>query len=409
MASTTTTPSNPAEDVVLPPQPPGPLAWMQANLFNNWYNSLLTLASLGVIFWAGGGFLRWMFTRADWRPVLYHPMLYLVGQYPREYLWRLGIGLLLASVLTGLSIRTWGRVMRVVAITYALFLLAIALWPVQAPALTLEMRILLGANVLVIAGAHLLTRFWRVNSRFLLAGWMLTLVVTLVLLRGFSGSSLIPLVSTQLWGGLLVTLLLSVGGITLSFPIGVLLALGRRSSLPVVRILSTVFIEVVRGVPLIGILFLSSLILPLFLPTHIRVDRLLRALIGMTLFSAAYMAENVRGGLAAVPEGQVEAAKALGLNNFKITLLIVLPQALRAVIPPMVGQFISLFKDTTLAAGVAVFELLSVGLAILQGTPEYFGLQMEVLLFVAAIFWVFSYLMSYASLRLEEALGVGER
>jgi general L-amino acid transport system permease protein len=204
-------------------------------------------------------------------------------------------------------------------------------------------------------------------------------------------------------------LLLSVGGITLSFPIGVLLALGRRSSLPVVRILSTVFIEVVRGVPLIGILFLSSLILPLFLPTHIRVDRLLRALIGMTLFSAAYMAENVRGGLAAVPEGQVEAAKALGLNNFKITLLIVLPQALRAVIPPMVGQFISLFKDTTLAAGVAVFELLSVGLAILQGTPEYFGLQMEVLLFVAAIFWVFSYLMSYASLRLEEALGVGER
>jgi general L-amino acid transport system permease protein len=405
----TATTSTPAEEVVKPPSPPGPLAWLHANLFNNWYNSVLTIVSLLLIYWAVTGFLRWAITQADWRPVLYHPMLYLVGQYPRDQLWRLGVGIALASLLLGLSLRGWGRVMRMVTLTYVVFLLVIALWPVQAPALTLEMRIFLALNLPIIGVGYLISRRTRIPMRYLLAAWLLNLVITLVLLRGFSGSSAVPQVSTQLWGGLLVTLLLSVGGITLSFPIGVLLALGRRSSLPVVRILSTVFIEVVRGVPLIGILFLSSLILPLFLPAHIRVDRLLRALIGMTLFSAAYMAENVRGGLAAVPHGQVEAAKALGLNNFKITLLIVLPQALRAVIPPMVGQFISLFKDTTLAAGVAVFELLSVGLAILQGTPEYFGLQMEVLLFVAAIFWIFSYLMSYASLRLEEALGVGER
>jgi general L-amino acid transport system permease protein len=189
----------------------------------------------------------------------------------------------------------------------------------------------------------------------------------------------------------------------------VALALGRRSSLPVLSFFSTTFIEVVRGVPLIGILFLSSLILPLFLPPDVRIDRLLRALIGMTLFSAAYMAENVRGGLAAVPDGQVEAAKALGLSNFRITTLIVLPQALRTVIPPIVGQFISLFKDTTLASGVAVLELLSVGRSILQSTPEFIGLQMEVYLFIAAVFWIFSYLMSYASLRLEAALGVGKR
>jgi general L-amino acid transport system permease protein len=148
---------------------------------------------------------------------------------------------------------------------------------------------------------------------------------------------------------------------------------------------------------------------PLFLPPEMRIDRLLRALIGMTVFSAAYMAENVRGGLAAVPGGQEEAAKAVGLRGYQVTLLIVLPQALRAVIPPMVGQFISLFKDTTLAFGIAVLELLAVGRSILQGNPEYFGRQMEVLLFIAAIFWVLSYLMSYASLRLEAALGVGER
>ncbi|MEJ2601470.1 MAG: ABC transporter permease subunit, partial [Anaerolineales bacterium] len=140
-------------------------------------------------------------------------------------------------------------------------------------------------------------------------------------------------------------MILAIGGITLSFPIGVLLALGRRSSLPVLSVISTVLIEVVRGVPLIGILTLFSIILPLFLPPEVRIDRLLRALVGMTIFSAAYMAENVRGGLAAVPDGQIEAAKALGLKGYQITTQIVLPQALRAVIPPIVGQFISLFKD----------------------------------------------------------------
>jgi general L-amino acid transport system permease protein len=409
MATTTSTPATPKEEVTLPPQPPGPIAWLQKNLFNNWYNSLLTVFSLAITYWAISGSIRWMINEADWRPVLYHPMLYLVGQYPRAQLWRLGVGILFMSLLLGMSMRYWGTVMRVVTLTYAIFLLIVAFWPVQAEGLSFGLRAFLLANIPLIGTGYLLNRYFQIKGRYLLGGWLFSLLLTLVLLRGISGSSAIPLVSTQLWGGLLVTLLLSVGGITLSFPLGVLLALGRRSSLPVIRIFSTLFIEIVRGVPLIGILFLSSLLLPLFLPTDIRIDRLLRALIGMTLFSAAYMAENVRGGLASVPPGQVEAAKALGLSNFNITLLIVLPQALRAVIPPMVGQFISLFKDTTLAAGVAVFELLSVGLAILQGTPEYFGLQMEVLLFVAALFWLFSYLMSFASLRLETALGVGER
>jgi general L-amino acid transport system permease protein len=179
-------------------------------------------------------------------------------------------------------------------------------------------------------------------------------LITLVFLPGIRSIPGLPAVPTTAWGGLLVTLLLAVGGIVLSFPIGVLLALGRRSSLPVVKLFSILFIEVVRGVPLVTILFMFSIILALFLPAESRIDRLLRALVAMVVFSAAYTAENVRGGLQAIPEGQVEAAKALGLGNFHITFFIVLPQALRLVIPNIVGQFISLFKDTTLVVIVGI-------------------------------------------------------
>lgn len=407
--STTTPRTKTVEEAVHPPRPPGPLVWLRENLFSNWYNSLLTIISLILIYLVTASVLRWVFTTADWRPVFNHPLLYLVGQYPRAALWRVGIGLGLSSLLLGISVRLWGGVMRVIAASFILFLAIVALWPPQGQGLLLEMRVFLLANIPLIAAGYLFGHTRYIKGSYVLLAWFATLILTLALLRGFPGSASLPLISTQLWGGFLVTMLLAVGGIVLSFPIGVLLALGRRSSLPVVRVLSTVFIEVVRGVPLIGILFLSSLILPLLLPPEVRIDRLLRAMIGMTLFSAAYMAENVRGGLAAVPLGQVEAAKAVGLNNFKITLLIVLPQALRIVIPPIVGQFISLFKDTTLAAGVAVLELLSVGLSILQGNPQYFGLQMEVLLFISVFFWILSYLMSYASLKLEAALGVGVR
>jgi general L-amino acid transport system permease protein len=408
MPSTVTTTSV-SEEVLHPPQPPGPIMWVRKNLFSNWYNSLLSVISLVVIVWAIYVSAVWVFTQADWRPVYLHPVLYMVGLFPRDQLWRLGVSLATSSFLMGVSMRYWGGPIRVVGFTYILFVAALGIWPAEAQALTVEMRLFLLGNVPLMALGYIVGRQQLIKPRYIIAAWLVTSFVGLYLLRGSPGSQTLPLVSTQLWGGLLVTMLLSVGGIVLSFPIGVLLALGRRSSLPVVRILSTVFIEVVRGVPLIGILFLSSLILPLFLPTHIRIDRLLRALIGLTLFSAAYMAENVRGGLAAVPLGQVEAAKAVGLTNFKITVLIVLPQALRAVIPPIVGQFIALFKDTTLVAGIAVLELLSVGLSILQGNTEYFGLQMEVLLFIAAVFWILCWLMSYASLKLEKALGVGTR
>jgi general L-amino acid transport system permease protein len=394
---------------IRPPEALGPVAWMRKNLFSSWFNSLLSVVSLGFILWAIQAALRWAIFSADWRPVTSSPLLYLVGQYPREQLWRLGVGVLMTTFLIGLSWRKWGGIMRTFAFLYMLFLGAIAIWPSQGASFTMNMRFALVGNLILIPVGYWVGGFKWVRSWVILVGWLAALVIGVFLMGGSASISWLPVVPTGMWGGLLVTMILAVGGIVLSFPIGVLLALGRRSSLPVVSIFSTIFIEVVRGVPLIGILFLSSLILPLFLPPDVRIDRLLRALMGMTLFSAAYMAENVRGGLAAVPNGQIEAAKALGHNNFQIMLLIVLPQALRAVIPPIVGQFISLFKDTTLASGVAVLELLSVGRSIVQANPEYIRSQMEMLVFIAAVFWVFSYLMSFASQRLEVALGVGER
>jgi general L-amino acid transport system permease protein len=177
----------------------------------------------------------------------------------------------------------------------------------------------------------------------------------------------------------------------------------------VVKAISTVYIETIRGVPLITILFMFSIILALFLPQETRLDRLLRALLAVTVFSSAYTAENVRGGLAAVPQGQIEAAKALGMNSFQVLALIVLPQAIRAVIPAIVGQFIALFKDTTLVIIIGINDLLGIGKSIINSSPEFVQLQTEVYIFIAAVYWIFSYFMSIASRRVEESLGVGER
>ena len=398
-----------SKEIMRPPEPPGMRTWVRKNLFNSWFNGILTVLILGLIVWVAIGLLRWIFTIADWEPVLKFPILYLVGQYPRGELWRIGLTISIYSLLIGMSWRKWSGITRVLALTYAGFLLVLAFWPAPVPTLTIGTRAALVANIGIMAIGYFSGGIRRITPRTVLIAWLLSLLLSLILLYGTPVLGILEIVPTNLWGGLIVTLLLAIGGITLSFPIGVMLALGRRSSLPVIKGICTVFIETIRGVPLISILFLFSLILPLFLPTGIRLDRLIRALIGMTIFSAAYTAENVRGGLAAVPYGQTEAAKALGHSGIQITALIVMPQALRAVIPPIVGQFISLFKDTTLASGVAVLELLAVGRSIVNSEPEYLGLQMEVYGFIAVVFWILSYMMSHASRRLEANLGVGER
>ena len=392
-----------------PPEPPGPLAWIRKNLLNTWYNALLTILSFVVLYIVLSAILRWAFFQADWRPVTRNPLLYLVGSYPRAQLWRVGLSLQLVSLLLGISTGLQRGSIRYLAVAVGLILGASSLLPLTGELDSLTARGFLLVNPLLIALGYVLASRLAISGRLLSIGWLASLVLIPILLRGFSQSESVPTVETTAWGGLLVTLFLAVGGILLSFPIGVLLALGRRSTLPVVKLFSTAFIEIVRGVPLVTILFMSSIILALFLAQGFRIDRLIRALLGITLFSAAYMAENVRGGLQTIPKGQIDAAKAVGLSNFQTTLLIVLPQALRAVIPTIVGQLISLFKDTTLAIIVAINELLSIGKAVLQSDIEFLQLQLEVFVFIAAVFWIFSAVMSYSSRRLEERLWVGER
>jgi general L-amino acid transport system permease protein len=395
---------------IAPPSPPSALEWMRKNLFSNWYNSLLTILGSTVVYFAVVNVLTWMVKTADWRPVTSVPLLYMVGQYPREELWRVGISLLTITFLVGMSWGVWKRYVRAFAIFLGILLFVLAVFPLETTTITLPIRAFMFVNPFLIYLGYRIGRLQAVHGRYVATLWLVALLlIPLVVLPGFTNSSLLPKVPTTVWGGLLITLLLSVGGILLSFPFGVLLALGRRSSLPMVKLFSIFFIEVVRGVPLVTILFLFSIILALFLPSEARIDRVVRALIGIVIFSAAYTAENVRGGLQAIPPGQVEAAKALGLKNFHTTSLIILPQALRLVIPTIVGQFISLFKDTTLVYIVGINDLLGMGNAVLNLNPEFVRLQMEVYLFIAVIFWVFSYFMSYASLQLEKALGVGER
>ena len=216
-----------------------------------------------------------------------------------------------------------------------------------------------------------------------------------------------PTISTTDWGGLLLTLILAAVGIVACFPLGVLLALGRRSQLPAIRWVSTVYIETIRGVPLITLLFMGSVVLPIFMPGDFQLDKVIRAMVALTLFSSSYMAENIRGGLQAVPSGQIEAAQAVGLTYSKTMLFIVLPQAIRAVIPAIVGQSIALFKDTSLVSVVGLLDLLGVGRSIL-GSSDWSGNFAEVWFFIAIIYFVFSYSMSIVSQKIEADFGVGK-
>lgn len=234
-------------------------------------------------------------------------------------------------------------------------------------------------------------------SYFLIAFWLLV-----------GGALGLDLVGTEKWGGLMLTLVVTIVGLAAAFPFGVLLALGRRSEKPVIRTLSIVYIEFWRGVPLVTVLFMASVMLPLFLPEGVSLDKLLRALVGVALFTAAYMAEVVRGGLQAIPRGQIEAAHALGLGYWKTHALVVLPQALRVVIPGLVNVFIALLKDTTLVLIVGLFDLLGIIQAALAD-PAWLGFALEGYVFAAIVFWVLCFTLSRASLGLEKRLAQGER
>ena len=374
------------------------LGWLRRNLFSTWYNALLTVLCLALIALAGRGALEWALGQARWEVITANLRLFLVGQYPASATWRVWACVGLLAALIGLSYGVWGRGRRANALG------VVGLPVVLALVFEGEARIaLLAAGAAGALGLGL-GRWRRARlARWAVFGWVIYFPLVIVLVSGFGGEgSVLPLVPTNLWGGLLLTLLLSVVGIVFSFPLGVLLALGRQSGLPAVRALSVTYIEVLRGVPLVTVLFMAQLMLPLFLP-GVTIDRVVRAMAGIVLFSAAYLAENVRGGLQAIPRGQYEAARALGLNTWKMMLLIILPQALKIVIPVLVGQFIALFKDTSLVVIVGLLELMGIAKAVLA-QPDFLGLQAEVYLFVALVYAVFCYLMSDLSQRLERRL-----
>jgi general L-amino acid transport system permease protein len=218
----------------------------------------------------------------------------------------------------------------------------------------------------------------------------------------------LPAVGTNLWGGLFLTLVISGIGITFSLPAGILLALGRRCDMPVIRVFCTIFIELFRSVPLITILFMFTTMLPLFLPVGVEVDLLVRAIVAVCLFASAYVAEIVRGGLQAIPRGQYEAAAAMGFGYWQSTALIIMPQALKIMIPTLVGQFIGLFKDTTLVSIIGLFDLLNMARAIGEDT-NWLGLFIEPFFAVTLLYFIFCFAMSQYSINLERKLDTGHR
>ncbi|WP_392533139.1 amino acid ABC transporter permease [Nostoc sp. C117] len=376
------------------------LLWLRKNLFSTWYNSLLTVVCLVLLFWIVRGVLNWATSQAQWAVIQVNLPLFLVGRFPQTLYWRVWIVLAIASILSAITGGLFFGKQQITRYKIVLFALIFGvLLLVFALDFTSRMWLLLIA-VLLFIGFWFGGKFTKLLTPWLSLLWLLSFPVIFWLISGGFGLQPVP---TNLWNGLLLTLLMAAVSIVLSFPIGVLLALGRTTDLPVVRWFCILYIEIIRGVPLIGILFLAQVMLPLFLSADVRLDRVLRGIAGLILFSAAYMAENVRGGLQSVPRGQIEAAKALGLNTAFVVLLIVLPQALRAVIPAIVGQFISLFKDTSLLSLVGLVELTGIARSILA-QPQFIGRYAEVYLFIGFIYWVFCYSMSLASRQLEKQL-----
>ncbi|HFQ95643.1 MAG TPA: amino acid ABC transporter permease [Anaerolineae bacterium] len=397
----------PTKDVLPPPTERSTvLGWMKKNLFGSIGDSILTILGGAFLVWMIYTLIVWITTKAEWAVVTDNLQLFMKGQYPADADWRLWFLLFLLAVIVGLM---WGiAIKRPTGAGWTLLIVPIVL---AAWLFTLERSSwwrLLVIDVLAIIGYLLGKRYPSKLSRITYLLALLYMPIVILIVRGFGEDGFLFYVPTNLWGGLLLSLLLAIFAIVFSFPIGVLLALGRQSKLPAVKGLSVLYIELIRGVPLITLLFMGQLMLPLFLPAGITIDRVLRAIVAMIMFAAAYMAENVRGGLQSIPKGQYEAADAIGLSGWQKMVFIILPQALRAVIPVLVGQFIGLFKDTTLVALLGLLDLLGIARGVLAN-PNYIGRQLEVFTFIGLIYWVFSYGMSYGSQRLEAVLGVGER
>lgn len=397
---------------------PRPVDWVRKHLFATPLDAILTVVlGLGAIV-AVTGLIRFLIG-ADFRILRVNLALFMVGGFPRAQLWRVSVAAVLLAMTAGLigglvwaaaaararqsglpplQSSTPVQILRRFWPFVLLIVVCLALTETITPTLVVVASLVAGS--LAYRGA----RFSAAGLRRWL--WLVVVAIPTSAYWVLSSSG----IGWDDWGGFMLNIFLTVAGIAFAFPFGVILALGRRSSLPAVRGLSVGYIELVRGVPLITLLLLGLFALGFFLPANLRPSDVTRVLIAITMFEAAYIAEVIRGGLQAVPPGQTEAAQALGLSAFKTTRLIVLPQAFRATIPAMVGQFISLFKDTTLVAVVGLGDVLAAS-RFANSQPEFNarGLASITLPFVALAFWAGSYAMSREAKRLERRLGVGER
>ena len=309
-------------------------------------------------------------------------------------------------VLTNPRIGEMGRIIAVVLVGVALFNWIAAFFGWYSMLQKVRLSFLLLALVALLAHNFAGERAKRIR---LLAAWVVGIGGFHYLVTIINTPSTVKTPTEALIGGFSVTLIVAVFTLMFSFPLGVILALARTSKLPIFRVLSTSYIEVIRGVPLITILIFFAVILPLFLPDGMEISQLAAATTGYTLFSAAYLAENVRGGLQSVRRGQYEASDAVGLSTVQRTGFIVLPQALRVSIPPLVGQVIATFKETSLLAIIGIFDILRMANNVIPAQTQFIGVKREGLLFVSAVYWIFAYSMSKHSQRLEKRLGVGER
>ena len=452
MANTT------APAMLAPPIPTtGPIVWLRANLFSSVGNSLLTVIGLFLIWRLVSFIVDWAFLSAVWNgpngayvsswrvwELVTQPWAatnaapcrqpgtgacwpfvaakfpqFMYGRFPLDQRWRVDLTyvLLIAGLVALMVPRIPGKVWSALY-TFGFYPL-IAYWLLNGSYATRAGWLDWVGLAATIAGVALLVLHRRERLRNLPLGAPLIgtvcLIVGLVLavrtLFSTSGIIYLPPVPTELWGGLLVTLVVALVGLTGAFPIGIALALGRRSRMPLVRWASVVFIEFVRGVPLITILFMASVMLPLFLPEGVSFDKLLRALIGVMLFQGAYMAETIRGGLQALPRGQYEAAEALGLDFRQKMALVVQPQALRIVIPGIVNSFVGLFKDTSLVLIIGLFDLLGIVQLNANADPNWAAptTSMTGYVFAGVIFFVFCFGISRYSQFVERRLDAAER
>ena len=380
--------------------------WLIENLFSSKLNIALSTFSIIFAYYFIASFINFVFISADWKVVDVNLRLLLLGPFPKDAEWRIWASIFWVAFMSGLSYRHLSEfhLKHIINATPLILFVLFLINPIENIIITLLTFISL---VLFIAGYHFpykqIPKFSK-NS-FILFGWAITLPLIVVFLKIFGG------VETTKWGGYFLNIMLAWVGIIFGFILGLFLAIGRASSLPAIKYTCTFYIEVIRAAPLVAWLFFAYLVIPDLLPDLFanKVDIALRVMIVLSAFTGAYIAEIIRGGLQSVPTGQIEASNALGMNAYQTTLLIVLPQAIRAVIPALVSQFIALWKDTTLilAAGLAFRELLGSGKSALAQF-EFIGRYNEIYLFIGLMFWIVSFGMSRLSYNFEKDLGLSQ-